>query len=112
MLKYGPDDITDSTHAWHYRARDLLAYAGDIGSVVNDAFGKRITITGPDARTELKKIRDERLSSSQIRRIFENIEQLAADSPRKVTAKTGNSNDVNTLVVHLQLDEFDTEEGV
>lgn len=109
LLKYGPEDLGGQTYEWHHRARDLLSYAGEIGHTVRDEFGHRITITGPDARTELKKIRNETLSSSQVRRVFENIENLAADSPRKVHAKTGETDDVNKLVVYLRQDELEAE---
>ncbi|WP_435064170.1 hypothetical protein [Halobaculum sp. EA56] len=44
--------------------------------------------------------RGESLTSTAIRRVFEKLEELAADSPRKVTADTGGTGE-NRLVIYL-----------
>lgn len=99
LLRNGPEDIADRVYTVHYRVRDLLSHAGDIGSATTDQFGKRITFHSPVVQDELKKIRDENVTSGQVRRVFEKVEDLAEDSPRR--CHTDFSGDTNKLVIYL-----------
>ncbi|QZP38263.1 hypothetical protein [Halobaculum magnesiiphilum] len=100
LLKHGPSDITDRVYAVHHRARDVLSHIGDWGTTTNDAYGRRITISAPVVKEKLSLKRDEQLSSTEVRRIFEKLEALAADSPRDVTADTGGRSQ-NRLMIAL-----------
>ncbi|SHG37923.1 hypothetical protein [Halobaculum gomorrense] len=100
LLKHGPSDITDRVYAVHHRARDLLSHIGEWGTTTNDAYGRRITISAPVVKENLSLKRDEHLSSTEVRRIFEKLEALAADSPREVTADIGGRSQ-NRLTIAL-----------
>ena len=100
LMKYGPSDITDRVYAVHNRARDLLSHIGEWGRTTNDVYGKRITITAPVVKEKLSLKRGEQLTSTEVRRIFEKLEALAADSPREVRADTGGRSQ-NRLLIRL-----------
>ena len=100
LMKYGPSDITDRVYAVHNRARDLLSHIGEWGRTTNDVYGKRITITAPVVKEKLSLKRGEQLTSTEVRRIFEKLEALAADSPREVRADTGGRSQ-NRLLLRL-----------
>lgn len=51
-------------------------------------------------KERLSLARNEQLSSTEVRRVFQKLEALAAGSPRKVVADTG-GRDQNRLVVYL-----------
>ncbi|WP_435065050.1 hypothetical protein [Halobaculum sp. EA56] len=104
LLKYGPSDITDRVYAVHHRCRDLLSHLGEWGTRANDAYGCRITVTAATVKEKLGLKRDEQLSSTEVRRVFEKLEALASDSPRKVVADTGGRGR-NRLVVYLTDEE-------
>jgi len=106
LLKYGPSDITDRVYAVHNRCRDLLSHLGKWGTSAHDSYGRRITITAATVKEKLGLKRDEQLTSTEVRRVFEKIESLAADSPRKVVADTGGRGR-NRLVVYLTEEEAD-----
>ncbi|MFC7098865.1 hypothetical protein [Halobaculum marinum] len=104
LLKYGPSDITDRVYAVHNRCRDLLSHLGKWGKATNDAYGRRITITAATVKEKLGLKRDEQLTSTEVRRVFEKLEALASDSPRTVNADTGGRGR-NRLVVYLTDEE-------
>ncbi|QZP39511.1 hypothetical protein [Halobaculum magnesiiphilum] len=104
LLKYGPSDITDRVYAVHHRCRDLLSHLGKWGTSANDAYGRRITITAATVKEKLGLKRDEQLTSTEVRRVFEKVASLASDSPRKVVADTGGKGR-NRLVVYLTDEE-------
>ena len=104
LLKYGPSDVTDRVYAVHHRCRDLLSHLGKWGKSANDAYGRRITITAATVKEKLSLKRDEQLTSTEVRRIFEKLASLASDSPRKVVADTGGRGR-NRLVVYLTDEE-------
>lgn len=104
LLKYGPSDITDRVYAVHNRCRDLLSHLGKWGKTTSDAYGRRITITAATVKEKLGLKRDEQLTSTEVRRIFEKLEALASDSPRTVNADTGGRGR-NRLVVYLTDEE-------
>ena len=88
LLRYGPSDVTDTVYAVHNRARDLLEHAGDWGQRASDSLGTRITLTASAVKERLSLKRGESLSSTEVRRVFEKLEALARDSPRKVEAES------------------------
>ncbi|MFC7070594.1 hypothetical protein ACFQL9_13150 [Halobaculum lipolyticum] len=100
LLRYGPTDVTDTVYAVHNRARDLLEHAGDWGRKTSDSLGTRITLTASAVKERLSLKRGESLSSTEVRRVFEKLEALASDSPRKVVADTGGRGR-NRLVIYL-----------
>ncbi|WP_277552323.1 hypothetical protein [Halobaculum limi] len=100
LLRYGPSDITDRVYAVHNRARDLLSHIGEWGHTVKDAYGRRVTITAAVVKEKLSLKRGEQLTSTEVRRIFEKLEALAADSPREVRADTGGRSP-NRLLIRL-----------
>lgn len=100
LLKYGPSDVVDRVHNVHERARTLLEHAGEWGRRASDKFGTRITLTGAAVKERLSLARDEQLSSTEVRRVFQKLEALAKDSPRKVVADTGGRGQ-NRLVIYL-----------
>ncbi|MXR40475.1 hypothetical protein GRX01_03805 [Halobaculum sp. WSA2] len=104
LLKYGPRDITDRVYAVHHRCRDLLSHLGKWGKTATDAYGRRITITAATVKEKLGLKRDEQLTSTEVRRVFEKLESLASDSARKVVADTGGRGR-NRLVVYLTDEE-------
>ncbi|GGK84582.1 hypothetical protein [Haloarcula sebkhae] len=101
MIANGPEDVTDRVYAVHERAREVLLHAGEWGTAVEDSFGRRITLKGPEVREKLELVRNEDLQSKQVGDVFDKIVELAADSPRKVkTDKNGDG--VRVLRIHLQ----------
>ncbi|WP_277556204.1 hypothetical protein [Halobaculum limi] len=100
LLKYGPSDVVDRVHKVHERAKTLLEHAGKWGRTTADKLGTRITLTGSGVKERLGLARSEQLSSTEIRRVFEKLESLASDSPRKVVADTGGRGQ-NRLVIYL-----------
>lgn len=99
VLKHGVDDVEGKPGTTDYRAQDVLRKIGKWGQKANDAHGKRILITSPTVVDRLDDYRDERLATSQVKRIFEKIEEWGADSPRTVSADF--SSDVNKLKIEL-----------
>lgn len=105
LLTNGPEDVVDRVYQVHHRARDLLEHAGEIGNVQNDKFGRRIMFTSPVVKERLGMVRNEELSTTEVKRVFEKVEELAADSPRKATKDF--SGETNKLVINL--DEGEAE---
>ncbi|SEP28768.1 hypothetical protein SAMN04487948_13416 [Halogranum amylolyticum] len=104
LLTYGPEDIADRVYNVHHRARDVLAHATSWGQRTRDKFGERVVMSARTVKEKLGLKRDETLSSTEVRRVFEKLEQLAADSPRRVRAITGGSK-TNKLVISLRSEE-------
>jgi hypothetical protein len=100
VLAHGPEDVTDQVSSVDRRARDLLLNLPTWGTTMSDKKGRRVTITGPDARKNLETYRDESLQSTQIGRVFKRIESWGAESPRHVAADF--SGTPNRLVVSLE----------
>lgn len=101
MIANGPEDVTDRVYSVHERAREVLLHAGEWGTAVEDSFGRRIALKGPEVREKLELARNEDLQSKQVGDVFDKIVELASDSPRKV--KTGKNDDnVRVLRIHLQ----------
>jgi len=99
VLKHGVDDVESKPGTTDYRAQDVLRKIGKWGQTADDAHGKRILITSPTVVDRLDDYRDEQLATSQVKRIFEKIEEWGADSPRSVSADF--SGDVNKLMIEL-----------
>jgi len=87
LVKIGPDDIVDQVYPVHERARVLLENLPDWGTAISDSLGQRLQITAPTAAEMVGLARAENVSSEQIKRVFEKIDELAADSPRKVSVE-------------------------
>jgi polyhydroxyalkanoate synthesis regulator phasin len=84
LLRVGPDAVTDRVYAVHRRARTMLENARDWGTVVSDGNGVRVVFKAPEVRPYLDARFDREFSTSEVERIFSKVEDLAADSPRKV----------------------------
>ncbi|MFC7079280.1 hypothetical protein [Halorussus caseinilyticus] len=84
LVRNGPEDVTDRIYPVHERAQALLEHAEDWGRVVSDANGYRVVYTAPDARPFLNAYFGRTFKSSEIKRIFEKIRDLAETSPRTV----------------------------
>jgi len=100
VLKHGVDDVESKPGTTDYRAQDVLRKIGKWGQKANDAHGKRILITSPTVVDRLADYRGEQLATSQVKRVFEKIEEWGADSPRSVSADF--SGDVNKLKIELE----------
>ncbi|MFC7070636.1 hypothetical protein ACFQL9_13360 [Halobaculum lipolyticum] len=100
LLTFGPSDVVDTVYTVHERARDLLEHAREWGTTTRDKLGTRVTLTGSAVKERLGLTRDEQLTSTAVRRVFEKLQELASDSPRTVTADTGGRG-ANRLVIHL-----------
>lgn len=99
LIKIGPDDVVDRVYAVHERAQVLLEHLPDWGDTISDAKGNRLQITAPEAAEKIGLVRAESVSSEQVKRVFEKVEELAADSPRRVSVgKNGED------VLHLQIE--------
>lgn len=85
LLSVGVDAVTDRVFDVHHRARALLQNPREWGDVTEDANGVRVVYRAPDVRPYLEAQFNQSFSSSQISRVFSKIEELAGDSPRRVT---------------------------
>jgi hypothetical protein len=101
LVKIGPDDVADRVYPVHERAQVLLENLPDWGTKLNDKFGKRLQITAPTAAEKIGLVRDEGVSSEQVKRVFEKVQELAEDSPREITVEK-NGEDVLVLRVQFQ----------
>jgi archaellum component FlaC len=84
LLRVGPDAITDRVYPVHRRARTMLESGREWGTLVSDENAVRIVFKAPEVRPYLDARFDREFSTSEIERIFSKVEDLAADSPRKV----------------------------
>jgi len=89
VLKHGASDLDSNPGPTAIRAQCLLRHIGKWGNKQNDGLGKRILISSPTVADRLEDVRDERLSTEQIKRVFRKIEEWGADSPREVRFKPG-----------------------
>ncbi|WP_101296095.1 hypothetical protein [Halegenticoccus soli] len=99
LPRNGPEDLANRVYQVHYRARDLLAYAGEIGMPITDNVGWQITFNSPAVACEVRLGRDENLTTSQVKRVFEKIHELVQDSPRR--CELDFSGETNKLVIYL-----------
>ncbi|WP_129116083.1 hypothetical protein [Halegenticoccus tardaugens] len=104
LLRNGPEDVADRVYQVHYRARDLLAHAREIGTPTVDTFGRRITFDSPTVARELGLLRNESLTTSQVKRVFEKIHDLAQDSHRRCDLDC--SGETNKLVIYLDQEDL------
>lgn len=84
LVQQGPDAVTDRVYPVHERAKVLLEHTSEWGTVVSDSNGQRVVYTAPKARPYLNAYFNRRFTSSELKRIFEKIEDLAAISPPTV----------------------------
>lgn len=99
VLIHGPGEVESTVYPAHERARDILANAGDWGSIVDDANGKRFTIGIGEARSRLKDKRDEELQSVEVRRAFEKVLDWAGDPRHAKLTKNGDGENQLTLFI-------------
>lgn len=102
-IRDGADAVENSVYSSHRRAVELLRNINDVGSRTTDKMGPRFTVDTPSAKQFFRTRNDEKLKSSQIKRVFEKIEQWGDDSPRQVEAKFGGSK--NKLVIYLETED-------
>ncbi|OYR79290.1 hypothetical protein DJ84_18210 [Halorubrum ezzemoulense] len=102
-IRDGADAVENSVYSSHRRAVELLRNINDVGSRTTDKMGPRFTVDTPSAKQFFRTRNDEKLKSSQIKRVFEKIEQWGDDSPRQVDAKFGGS--TNKLVIYLETED-------
>lgn len=106
LLKHGPEAVSNNPqeHTTLQRGRAVLSHATDWGEETADGhFGHRITFYGPTVKEKLELHRNENLQSTQIKRVFERLEELAADSPRKATySKSADGN--HQFKIHIDTD--------
>lgn len=100
LVQQGPDAITDRVYPVHERAKVLLEHADDWGTVVSDANGQRVVYTAPEVRPFLNAYFNRSFASSELKRVFEKIEDLAAISPRTVRVDKNQAGE-HRLVVQL-----------
>lgn len=86
----GPGAVTNRVTSKYERAATLIqsGFDDDAGNDwadrVSDSRGKRLVFKSSTVRPLLSEREDGRLQTVQVRRAFETIEDLAADSPRRV----------------------------
>ncbi|WP_135855138.1 hypothetical protein [Halorussus salinus] len=100
LVQQGPDAVTDRVYPVHERAQALLEHPKEWGRVVSDANGQRVVYTAPQVRPYLNAYFDRSFASSELKRIFEKIEDLAAISPRTVRVDKNQAGE-HRLVVQL-----------
>ncbi|NEU58619.1 hypothetical protein [Halorussus sp. MSC15.2] len=84
LVRCGPDNVVDRVYPVHERARALLIYATDWGSLVSDGNGRRLVFLAPDVRPYLEARFDRTFSTSEVERVFSKVADFAEDSPRRV----------------------------
>lgn len=102
-MRDGAKAVENTVYPSHERAVDLLRNIDDVGTHASDTYGRRFTVDTPAAKEFFRVHSGENLASSQIKRVFEKIEDWGADSPRRVTADS--SGDTNRLKIHLEQED-------
>lgn len=102
-MRDGADAVESSVYASYKRAVLLLRNINDVGTHTGDKMGERFTVDTPSAKEFFRTRNDEKLKSSQIKRIFEKIDEWGADSPRQVNTDFGGSK--NKLVIYLETEK-------
>jgi len=100
LVQQDPSAVTDRVYPVHHRAKALLEHPEEWGRVVSDANGQRAVYTAPKVRPFLNAYFDRSFASSELKRIFEKVEDLAAISPRTVRVDKNQAGE-HRLVVQL-----------
>jgi hypothetical protein len=104
----GPSDVVDGRITGvHERAYDLVRNFGEWSSPTKENGRQMFEISWPDAREKLSLLRNESLQTSQVRRVFEKVEELAVNSPRSVRIEHTDSSKANRFQMELTNDELD-----
>jgi Txe/YoeB family toxin of Txe-Axe toxin-antitoxin module len=104
IVRFGPEDvIAGRVYPVHHRAACLLEHLDDYGSKRKDNGRRLVVLNGGDAGDCLERELGEDLGSTEIVRVFRQIENLAADSPRTVSVDTDCT--PNELTVALDPEE-------
>ena len=104
-MRDGPDAVESTVYSSHERAVELLRKVNDVGTLATDSYGRRFTVNTPQAQEFFRTRNDDRLSTNQIKRVFQKIEDWGSDSPRKVNADF--SGDTNKLVIYIESEEME-----
>jgi len=103
VLTDGVEAVQEHPNQTGRRAERLLRRLPTWGRQVTDAKGPRYGITGPKAKEQLEDHEDTTLTSTAVRRVFEQIVEWSADSPR--VAKTDKRHGHRRLIVRVQEDD-------
>lgn len=88
LIKNGAEDVIPNVHKVHRRARKVLVNADDWGERIDDQRGPAVSFNSPQLKPYLKTEYDKPFSTTEVKRIFDQIERLAQDSNRPVQRGT------------------------
>ncbi|SFR42287.1 hypothetical protein SAMN04487947_1247 [Halogeometricum rufum] len=82
VVKDGVATVVDDVSATKERAELLLHNLADWGQLKNDANGARVLLHAGEVRRRLETARNESLQTTQVKRVFNQVDTWAADSTR------------------------------
>lgn len=84
FIANGPEDVFPRVYKKHRRARKMLMNASDWGDPVDDQLGKRVVFKASTVKPFLKTEYDRSFNSTEVKRIFEVVDELGEMSSREV----------------------------
>lgn len=106
-LLEGPSEVNEEGVMATERAHDILMNAPRWGTQMGHKGVQCLRLVGPEVTTHLSDLRDESLQSVQVKRAFQKLADLGADSPRVVDHTKNNRTENRVLFLQLDQEEFD-----